>query len=107
VGDKLLYRIEVSNLGPAPATRVTLTDLLPAPVAFQAATSSQGKCSRDGRVVVCQLGTIAPGQLAQVSIVVRPTEPGVLKNSASANSAEEDPVAATNSDVESTRVLAR
>src|SRR5262245_27953876 len=42
VGDTITYTITLSDLGPDPATNVTVTDLLPTGLTFVSATPSQG-----------------------------------------------------------------
>jgi len=45
VGQRITYTVVVTNAGPDPATGVTLTDTLPAELAFVSAQASQGSCS--------------------------------------------------------------
>lgn len=104
VGSPLTYTIKVENLGPAPATGVTMTDTLPHSVDFVSA--SQG-CTLQGRRVTCNVGQLAAtggGARETVEIVVRPTESGTLSNTARTDSDERDPVPANNSDNEETTV---
>ena len=81
VGARLTYTLTVRNLGPDTATNVRVADALPAATTFVSVASSQGTCT-GGRIVRCSLGTIANGGRAAITIVVRPTEPGVLINTA-------------------------
>ncbi len=71
-GDKLVYRIEVENLGDAPAQDVVLTNLLPAGVTVNGsqATSSTGSVAVEGNNVTAQLGEIAPNAKVVVEIPV-------------------------------------
>jgi uncharacterized repeat protein (TIGR01451 family) len=107
VGDELTYTIEVTNLGPAAATNVTLRDTLPAAVDFVSASAG---CTRQGRRVDCDLGTLAAsggGASETVTIRVRPQRDGTIRNTARADSAEADPQAQNSSDTEETRVNPR
>jgi uncharacterized repeat protein (TIGR01451 family) len=79
VGSRLTYTLTVRNAGPDTATNVRVADALPVATNFVAVTSSQGTCT-GGRVVRCSLGTILSGGRATITIIVRPTEPGVLLN---------------------------
>ena len=49
----------VDNFGPSAASGVTVTDMLPASVAFDTATPSQGACSEAAGTVTCTLGDLA------------------------------------------------
>jgi uncharacterized repeat protein (TIGR01451 family) len=81
VNDTLTYTLGVKNNGPDTATAVVVTDSLPAGVAFVSATPSQGSCTGD-RVLNCQLGTLAAGATATISVVVHPTATGTITNTA-------------------------
>jgi uncharacterized repeat protein (TIGR01451 family) len=61
VGDVITYTVTLSDIGPDPATGVTVTDLLPAGVSFVSATTSPGTTylSTTG---VWTVGTVNPGQ---------------------------------------------
>ncbi|MGI8735240.1 MAG: PQQ-dependent sugar dehydrogenase [Pyrinomonadaceae bacterium] len=89
VGINLAYRIAVTNNGPAAATNVNLTDMLPPGAALVSTTSTQGTCG--GMTTInCALGTVNAGASAVTTITVAPTAQGVLVNSASANASETD-----------------
>ena len=73
--DQVTYTVTVDNLGPGQAPNTRLVDTLPANPTFVSATASQGSCERDvtsnrGGVLTCELGTIAAGRQATVTIVV-------------------------------------
>jgi uncharacterized repeat protein (TIGR01451 family) len=78
VGSPLTYTVQVANTGPSTASNVQLTDTLPAGVEFVSATSSVGTCQEDGGIVTCDLGDLAEGAQAIVTIVVVPLDAGVL-----------------------------
>jgi uncharacterized repeat protein (TIGR01451 family) len=100
----LTYTLAITNDGPSVARSATATDQLPSTVRFVSASSSQGSCSAAGGTVSCSLGDIAAGAGRTVTIVVTPTRLGVITNTASVASANFDPVAANNSDTETTTV---
>jgi uncharacterized repeat protein (TIGR01451 family) len=81
VGAQLVYTLTVRNAGPDTANNVRVTDALPATTRFVSVKTSQGTCTGGG-VVRCSLGSIASGGRAIVTIVVRPSEPGALINTA-------------------------
>ncbi len=103
VGSDLTFFLTVSNAGPATATSVVLTDFVPAvpkdffPAAVQlvSARSSQGTCTNlqpynAPAQTVCELGILASGATALVTIVVRPHIAGLWTNSAVVRSAQVD-----------------
>jgi uncharacterized repeat protein (TIGR01451 family) len=83
---------EITNRGPALATDVRFTNMLSTGVALQSlsALPSQGGCTVAGGIVTCALGDLAPGQSAQVVILLTPIEEGQLTNLAFAGAAAVD-----------------
>ena len=93
-GAQLVYIISVHNNGPAAATNVVVTDVLPAFVTFNSATPSQGSCSGTA-TVTCSLGTIASGSTATITLVVTVTATsGSIDNTATVAATEVDPTPA-------------
>ena len=78
-------------------------DSLPGDVDLVAASASQGGCSGTG-TVTCDLGDLANGASAQVTIRVRPRNAGVLTNHVEASAGEQDPDASNNRASENTTV---
>ncbi len=70
LGDTLNYTLDIRNNGPDDATGAVVTDKLPPGVRFVSAAPSQGTCAQAGGVVTCQLGDMAVGSTAQITIVV-------------------------------------
>jgi len=99
----LSYRITVTNNGPATATNVVVTDTLPGSVAFGSATATQGNCNGSGPVN-CNVGTLAVGGSAIVTIVVTPSAPGQITNTASVTASESD-FDSTNNTASTTTVI--
>ena len=107
VGQTLTYTINVSNLGPQPATQVEVVDRLPAQVDFVSATMGNTTCNRNGRRVTCQVGNLGgSGSEATITIRVKPTRAGTITNTAEVDSVENDPVAANNTATATTTVKA-
>jgi uncharacterized repeat protein (TIGR01451 family) len=101
-GGSLTYTVTVTNRGPNSATGTVMTDPLPAGVALQSATASQGTCTASA---VCSLGTLASGQAATVTITVTVTAAqGTIVNTAGVTSAVADPLASNNTASASTQV---
>ncbi len=97
VGNNLTYTVTVTNNGPDPATGVTLNDKLPTSVDFVSVLPS-GSCSPKGkRTVRCNLGSLADGASAMVTIEVTPKKVGTITNTASVSAKENDPDTTNNS----------
>jgi uncharacterized repeat protein (TIGR01451 family) len=95
-GSELTYTLTVTNSGPAVATGVRVTDTLPPDVTLVAATATQGSCSGT-TTVVCELGTLASGSSASVTLTTKPTQAGGVSNTAAVSANEPDPQTANNS----------
>jgi uncharacterized repeat protein (TIGR01451 family) len=106
VGQTLTYNLAVKNNGPSPATGVKTTDHLPAGVTFQGASTSQGSCSLSSGTVTCNLGNLANGASATVTIKVVPQSSGSLSNTATVQGNEADPQSSNNSSTQGTTVNA-
>jgi uncharacterized repeat protein (TIGR01451 family) len=93
-GTDLTYTITATNDGPSDAQDVKVTDPLPARTSFVSVTPSQGSCSGT-TTVTCELGTLADGASATITIVVHvdPATPGgtVITNTATESSPEPQP----------------
>ena len=92
VGADLTYTLAVHNRGPATANSVALTDVLPASLVLVSAAASQGSCTGPR----CELGGLAAGATATVTLVATATAPGVAVNEATVTAAEPDPAVANN-----------
>jgi uncharacterized repeat protein (TIGR01451 family) len=96
-GQPLTYAISVVNPGTSgAATGVTVTDSLPAGVAFGSVTSSQGSCT-GGAAVSCALGLLAPGATATVTIqTTAPAGSTTVSNTAQVSADQVDPLPGDN-----------
>ena len=101
-GDDVTYTIRVHNAGPDPATDAVVTDTLAASATPVLATASSGSCSSaglSGRTLTCELGTLASGADATVTIVATAGVIGEMTNRVSVASGVVDPASDNNSAV--------
>lgn len=112
VGQQLTYTIAVEDLGPSPATGVTVTDNLPRTVDLVSATGPSGACAVQGGKVTCPIGSVKPiginygGAAATATVVVVPRSTGTIRNTATVKGDQKDPVGANNKAIAITRVIA-
>lgn len=105
-GADLTYTLTVTNRGPGVARRATLESLLDANAVYASSAASQGSCSLTSLTVGCELGQLAGGATATVSVIVRGTAAGELDNLASVRSDSRDPNPGDNSAESTTTVTA-
>jgi uncharacterized repeat protein (TIGR01451 family) len=103
VGTQVTYTITVTNNGPDTATDVELTEVLPGGVGLVSVTPTIGSCAGSS-TIVCDLGDMANGASATLTIVVSTSVAGKLTNSATVSSAESDTDPLNNSAEEQTQV---
>lgn len=104
-GQLVTYILRVTNNGPAVATGIVVSDTLPASAPLVSFAPSQGSCSGT-TTITCNLGTLAVGNNATISIVVQAQSTGTITNNCSVTGTQTDPVPSNNSDSEPTTVLA-
>ncbi len=80
VGENLTYTITAANAGPAVAVGTHLSDQLPQGADLVSATPSQGSCRPSTTDVACELGDLATGAAATVTVVVKVNQPGTAVN---------------------------
>ncbi len=103
----ITYTLIVTNNGPTTAANVTVTDTLPAGVTFQSAVPSQGTTDNSSNVVTWDVGDLAYGASANLTIVASvQTEPGAtLSNTATVYGAYPDPNPDNDTDSTTTKVV--
>ncbi len=98
IGSNLTFLVTVTNNGPSAATNASVSDFLPANTTLVSVTPSQGPAAAiNGSLIIDNLGTIASGATATLTIVVRPTAGGALTNAANVSGNMFDPTPANNS----------
>lgn len=97
-GAALIYTVGVQNLGPLPASNLTLTVNLPAGVTFVNAGGTGWTCSQSGGVVTCTRFSLAAASSApNVTISVNaPNQAGSITATASVNATTLDLVSGNN-----------
>jgi CSLREA domain-containing protein/uncharacterized repeat protein (TIGR01451 family) len=105
-GNNLTYTVTVANAGPNRALGTSLTQTLGQRLTFVSATPTVGTCDQVGTRVICDLGTLASGQSATVTIVatVSASFTGTIQNTATATSDVTDPTLANNTSTQTTTV---
>lgn len=101
-GASVRYDIAITNNGPANATGVTMTYVIPTGAAFQSAASTGGSACAGPAVgspgtVTCNLGTLPGGASTAVEITVTPQAAGSLTSTFSVAGAQTDPNGGNNS----------
>ena len=91
-GRNMTYNLTVTNNGPDQAMEVVVNDWLPDTVTFVSATPSQGWCGvHIAGLVTCHPETLDNGATATISIVVKPTQAGLITNTATVSTSTPDP----------------
>jgi uncharacterized repeat protein (TIGR01451 family) len=94
VGSNLTVTVTVLNQGPSPASGVHLTNTLPSNALFVSAQTSQGSCQESGGTVTCNLGNLANGQDAVVTLHLSPAAAGTGTTTARVRGSDADLVPA-------------
>jgi uncharacterized repeat protein (TIGR01451 family) len=97
VGSNFTYTITVTNNGLDTALGVIVTDSLPGGLTFVSANPPSGTISNFNGTVTCNLGNLASGSAATVTIVAKATQTGTINNNVTVSSASNDPVTGNNS----------
>jgi uncharacterized repeat protein (TIGR01451 family) len=89
IGSTYTATVRVTNNGGATATNMTVTELVSLGTSIVSAMPSQGSCTASPRA--CNLGTLAPGASATITVVVRGQVVGARVNTVEVDAAEADP----------------
>ncbi|QDS90823.1 Large cysteine-rich periplasmic protein OmcB precursor [Rosistilla ulvae] len=105
-GNQMTYTLVVTNNGPSDASGVLLTDTLPAGLTLASNTTTQGSVSNTGNTVTANLGTLASGATATVTLTVNVASSvaAAFTNTATVTANETDSVPANNTASEPTEV---
>jgi trimeric autotransporter adhesin len=94
-GTAISYVATVSNSGPNAVAGATLAMSLPSSLIINSITTSQGSCST-GTIFACDLGGLANGSSAIITVNATPMSSGTLAGTASASSTSYDPAVTNN-----------
>lgn len=95
-GTNTTVTITATNHGPNPAPGTAVLDTVPASAILVSATPSQGSCA-SAPDLRCDLGTLASGASATVTVLLVPETAGSLSNPVSVVAATNDPNTSNNS----------
>jgi len=96
-GTNVTYTLKLTNAGPAAATGITVTDVLPAGAVYVSASNPSGTAAQANGVVTCGISSMANNATATITITAKPLIGGTVTNSASVSSTSADPQLANNS----------
>ncbi len=104
VSSPVTYTIQITNLGLAAGTVVTLKDTLPTTLAGASATTTQGSCGAatggTPNTITCNIGTVAYPLATPITVTVTGTTSGTantMTNVAAVSTTGTDPVSGNNS----------
>jgi uncharacterized protein (TIGR03437 family) len=89
INNQLTYTLTVTNNGPDPGVGVRVTDTPPDGASLVSSAASQGSCS-GASVINCDLGNLAAGSSATITIIVTPSSAGAIINGANVTSGVPD-----------------
>lgn len=108
VNEPFEYSLKVFNNGPSNATKVSVTDILPASLRFEqliAPNIGRADYSNSTKTVLWEIDKMTNGQSAELRIKVKAIQPGVVTNTATVASAETDPVPNNNSSEDNRQII--
>jgi uncharacterized repeat protein (TIGR01451 family) len=79
VGSNFIFTVTATNRGPATATNVVVSLLLPTTFASVIATSAQGTCAISNQTAFCRSGSLTNGGSLSFNVQVRPTKVGTFR----------------------------
>ena len=95
-GGSITWTDTVTNNGPSDATSVVLTNVFPTNAATLRLAMVEGHCTRKRRTFTCTIPTIASGESAVVTLVVRATAKGKATNVVAVHGTQDDTVRENN-----------
>jgi uncharacterized repeat protein (TIGR01451 family) len=105
VGADLTYLVRVTNSGPATATGIVVSNIMASGLTLLGVTSSQGAVVTNGQILVGNLGSLAAGEQATMTITATPLSAAVLTNVATVSRIGPDNYPANNAATNLTTVV--
>ncbi|MCA9127265.1 MAG: DUF11 domain-containing protein, partial [Planctomycetales bacterium] len=106
-GAAFSYTLDVNNAGPSTATNISISDTLPAGVAFVSASGTGWSVTESLGTLTFTRASLNVGAAPAITInVTAPSNPGTFSNTATVSGAEADNNTANNSATEATTVVA-
>ncbi|HET7226213.1 MAG TPA: hypothetical protein VFK69_10930 [Candidatus Eisenbacteria bacterium] len=105
VGYSVTYTVRVENHGPDAADQVVVRDRVPDMTTYHFFNTQRGSVSDSSGWGVWNVGTLAAGDSAVMTLVQGTSAPGTLVNVATASSATTDPDSSNNVSAEATQVV--
>jgi len=105
VGAEISCVIQVTNRGPGTANSAALLDNLPASLTFVSANATVGSWSKVGGTFRWNIGSMASGGAARLTMVVRPVAVGTIAHTLMVSANQTDPNPTDNSITLSTTVV--
>lgn len=102
-GTAISWVAKITNNGPNSASGAALTLALDSSLIINSVTASQGSCGR-GAEFTCDLGSLANGASATITVSATPTTSGTFEGSAALSSSSTDPIMTNNQATANTAV---
>jgi len=96
-GQSTTCTVTVRNLGPGNATGVVVSNPVPSGLVILAATTSKGAILQTNPAVLCNLGSLANGETATLTMICSPANAGSQPNQPFVSLTQPDPNPANNS----------
>lgn len=90
LGQDVTFTLRLTNSGPAAAQGIVVVDTLPAGVIYKSSSVTQGSVSQSGSTVTANLGTLAVGGQATVTVTGTAAASGGITNSATVSTTSVD-----------------
>ncbi len=106
LGDGATYTLLITNAGPSAATKVVVSDPLPAGLTYVSSSATQGTTVFESGVLTANLGGLAKGATATVTVRVNTTRAGTFTNTATVAASETETTLANNRSSATLEVIA-
>ena len=101
----MTYTVTARNRGPHDTDGVTVRIVLGSHLSFLSATASWGTCER-APAVTCAIGSLAPGEQVEITVLARATATGEASSTATAHGTVADPNPSDNAAAAPTTIVA-